>query len=227
MVQTLYELNFMSITLRLALAVLLGGVLGLERGLKNRPAGIRTYILVCLGASLVMMTGQFAFEVWNVSDPVRMGAQVVSGIGFLGAGTIIVTGRHQLRGLTTAAGIWCSACCGLAVGIGFYAGALAAGLVSLLVLTLLERLDRLLRHRARVLDIFMEFDPNARFSDFTAHAKQHHIDISGIQMQRGGAGANQVCNITFAAGLQGHMSHSDALDTLAQMPGVLYLEELR
>ncbi len=223
---TLHELHFFTVALRLLLAVLLGGILGLERGLKNRPAGMRTYILVCLGAALVMMTGQFAFSVWEVSDPVRMGAQVVSGIGFLGAGTIIVTGRHQLRGLTTAAGIWCSACCGLAVGIGFYEGALVAGLVSLLVLTLLERLDRFLRNRARVLDVFIEFDQEMRFSEFVRFAQVHKIDISGIQMQRSATAGVSVTNITFVATLGGPMRHSEALNTLSQAPGVLYVEEL-
>ncbi len=222
----LHELNFASIALRLLVAILLGGILGLERGLKNRPAGMRTYILVCLGAALVMMTGQFAFEQWNVSDPVRMGAQVVSGIGFLGAGTIIVTGRQQLRGLTTAAGIWCSACCGLAIGIGFYAGALAAGLASLLVLTLLERLDRLLRHRSRVLDAFMEFDKEARFSDFVRFANEHNMDLSGIQIQRSSSSAATTINVTFTVTLSGHLRHSEALSTLFQAPGVLYMEEL-
>ncbi len=221
-----YELNLLSVALRLVLAILLGGILGFERGLKNRPAGMRTYILVCLGAALIMMTGQFAFELWDVSDPVRMGAQVVSGIGFLGAGTIIVTGKQQLRGLTTAAGIWCSACCGLAVGIGFYSGALATGLLSLLVLTLLERLDRMLRHRSRVMDIFMEFDLNMQFSEFSKFVNQHEIEISGLMIQQFSSTLSTARSITFTATLPGHIRHNDVLELFSQAPGVLYIEEL-
>ena len=117
--QMLREVNLLSILLRLAIAVLIGGLLGTERGLKNRPAGMRTYILVCMGSAIVMMTNQYAFQIWNISDPVRMGAQVVSGIGFLGAGTIL-KGRkaHRVQGLTTAAGIWLTAAIGVAAGLG-------------------------------------------------------------------------------------------------------------
>lgn len=114
------ELTMLSVVLRPLVAILLGGVIGLERGLKNRAAGFRTYMLVCLGACIVMLTNQYIYQLLGTGDPVRMGAQVISGIGFLGAGTIIVTSRSQIKGLTTAAGLWCSACVGLAVGIGFY-----------------------------------------------------------------------------------------------------------
>ena len=102
----LREINLASVCLRIVLSLIIGGILGLERGRKNRPAGFRTYILVCLGSTLVMMTNQYVYQVFGTSDPTRMGAQVVSGISFLGAGTIIVTGRQQIKGITTAAGMW-------------------------------------------------------------------------------------------------------------------------
>src|SRR5690554_4598709 len=101
-----------------------GGILGLDREFKNRPAGLRTFMLVCIASTLVMITNQYVLEVYshlNI-DPTRMGAQVISGIGFLGVGTIIVTRRNHVKGLTTAAGLWASACIGLAIGIGFYSG---------------------------------------------------------------------------------------------------------
>ena len=124
----LYNVNIYSITLRLGLAVLFGGIIGLERGANKHQAGIRTHILVCVGAALAMLTNQYIFEsITTVTDPTRMGAQVISGIGFLGAGMILVTSRNKVKGLTTAAGLWASACAGLALGIGFYAGALIAG----------------------------------------------------------------------------------------------------
>ena len=105
----LREVTLLAVVLRIFLSVLIGGLIGLERGLKNRPAGLRTYMVVCLGACLVMLTNQYVCQVFGTGDPVRMGAQVVSGIGFLGAGTIIVTKRNQIKGLTTAAGLWASA----------------------------------------------------------------------------------------------------------------------
>ena len=103
------ELNSVSIIARLCLAVLCGGIIGVERGRKGRPAGFRTHILVCLGSALAMMTNAYLIEYYGGGDPARLGAQVISGIGFLGAGTIIVTGRQQVKGLTTAAGLWASA----------------------------------------------------------------------------------------------------------------------
>ena len=127
-----FSLEFLNIEwwrllFRLMLAVACGGVLGLEREVNRHPAGLRTHIIVCLGATLVMITGQgltiSAVAAGISSDPARLGAQVISGIGFLGAGTIIVTGKRHIRGLTTAAGLWASACIGLAIGTGFYEAA--------------------------------------------------------------------------------------------------------
>ena len=120
------ELTVTEIILRVLISVAIGGLIGLERGMKNRPAGLRTYMLVCVGACVVMLTNQYTYQVYQVGDPVRMGAQVISGIGFLGAGTIIVTSRNQIKGLTTAAGLWTAGGIGLAIGIGLYEVAIAA-----------------------------------------------------------------------------------------------------
>lgn len=116
------ELNMQSIILRLVICTICGGAVGIEREWRHRTAGFKTHILVCLGAAVCMMTGQYVREYMKISgvDPTRIGAQVISGIGFLGVGTIIVTKNAKVKGLTTAAGLWVSACIGLAVGIGFY-----------------------------------------------------------------------------------------------------------
>ena len=127
MIAMLSDVNLFSTVMRLGLALLLGGVLGIERGRRRRPAGLRTYMIVCMASALVMLTGHFLFETFHTGDPSRLGAQVISGIGFLGAGTIIITSK-QVKGLTTAAGLWASACLGLAVGAGFYAGAITCGI---------------------------------------------------------------------------------------------------
>ena len=124
--------NVLWITLlRLAVAMFCGGAIGLERGKKRRPAGFRTHMLVCIGATLAMLVSQYLSMMettfWAAlvspnapkTDLSRLGAQVINGIGFLGAGTIIVTGRQEVKGLTTAAGLWASACMGLAIGAGF------------------------------------------------------------------------------------------------------------
>ena len=122
----LRELNMASILVRLLMAMLVGGLIGMERGRKRRAAGFRTYMLVCVGAALTMLLGQYQSVILELSGTVaradvsRYGAQVINGIGFLGAGTIMLTGRKEVKGLTTAAGLWACACMGLAIGSGFY-----------------------------------------------------------------------------------------------------------
>jgi putative Mg2+ transporter-C (MgtC) family protein len=145
------ELTVTEIILRVLISVVIGGLIGLERGMKNRPAGLRTYMLVCVGACVVMLTNQYTYQVYQVGDPVRMGAQVISGIGFLGAGTIIVTSRNQIKGLTTAAGLWTAGGIGLAIGIGLYEVAIAASAAVFIILTVLHQLDFRVRKKAHIL----------------------------------------------------------------------------
>lgn len=155
---SLRELTLLSIFVRFALAVLLGGVIGMERGKKRHPAGLRTHLAVCIGSASVMMVSQYIFNTMNGVDPGRLGSQVISGIGFLGVGTIVVTGRNQVKGLTTAAGLWASACMGLAIGIGFYEGAVIMCLFLYLVLEVIERLDAEYVKHSNKCQIFVEYD---------------------------------------------------------------------
>ena len=128
----LRQFNAASVFFRMTMAVICGGIIGMDREHKHRPAGFRTYMLVCMGAALTMLLGQYEdmmlhtqwASAWGTvgqsTDVSRMGAQVINGIGFLGTGTILVTGQQEVKGLTTAAGLWSSACMGLAIGAGFY-----------------------------------------------------------------------------------------------------------
>ncbi len=130
---------------RLALALALSGLIGLEREVSGRAAGFRTHILVSVGSALFMLTGLHLFEVYNgitPMDPSRVAAQVVSGIGFLGAGTIIQI-RDSVRGLTTAASLWAASGIGLAVGSGFYVGAITTTVIVLIVLFLFSRVEQM------------------------------------------------------------------------------------
>ena len=132
-----------------------GGLIGLERSRKNRPAGFRTYMIVCLSAALVIMTNQFIYNNFGGNDPARLGAQVISGIGFLGAGTIIVTSRSQVKGLTSAAGLWASACLGVAIGIGFYSGALIVAFVVFVIITYFKKIDYMLTTTSKIFSIIL------------------------------------------------------------------------
>lgn len=128
--------------IKLFLAILFSGLIGFEREHSHRPAGFRTHILVAVGATLVMMTAKFVFNEYQgltSFDPTRLGAQVISGIGFLGAGTILREG-FSVKGLTTAASLWAVSCIGLAVGSGYYIGALVTTVAIYITLNTLKRI---------------------------------------------------------------------------------------
>ena len=219
------ELTLTSAAIRILLAIVLGGIIGIDRGMKNRPAGLRTYMLVCLGSCIVMLTSQYIYQAFNTGDPGRMGAQVVSGIGFLGAGTIIVTARNQIKGLTTAAGLWASACVGLAIGIGLYEVAILGGISVIVVLTVLHKLDYRMRNATRVVDVYVELKKKAKLIDFLHKVRNTGVEVSNIQMEHDIGTEN---NITFVVTLKGqkHCSHQQMLENLQNMDEVLYAEEL-
>ena len=149
--------NPISSLVRLLLAALCGGLVGMERGRHGRAAGLRTHSLVCLGAALAAQVGLFVTDTLGyASDPLRVGAQVISGIGFLGVGTILVKGRFQVTGLTTAAGLWATAAIGLASGIGYYEGVLICTLLTIITVTLLSRVEARLNRRHRRFGIYVE-----------------------------------------------------------------------
>ena len=138
---SLRDLNVLSVCVRLLLAMAFGGTIGFERGIRQRAAGLRTHMLLCVGAASTMLVSQYIYASYGVGDPARLSAQVISGIGFLGAGTIIVTRRNQIKGLTTAATLWATACMGLAVGVGFYECALAIYVILIFILLLVNVVD--------------------------------------------------------------------------------------
>lgn len=225
-IDSLRELNVYTICFRVILSLFIGGCLGLERGKKNRAAGFRTYMLVCLGANLVMMTNLYVFQTFHTSDPVRMGAQVVSGIGFLGAGTIIVTGRHQIKGVTTAAGLWTAACCGLAIGIGFYEGAIICGATVLLIMAPMNYLEEQFRKRTKISEFYVEFGGKRPFSSFLSDLRANGIEITDIQVSK-----NKLAkDVTFAAVITvkslSKRYHSEIVQIISETEGVLFVEEL-
>ena len=222
----LRELNMVTICLRIMLSLAIGGILGFERGKKNRPAGFRTYMLVCLGASLVMMTNQYIYQTFGTSDPARMGAQVISGIGFLGAGTIIVTGRQQIRGITTAAGMWTSACCGLAIGIGFYEGAIIGGILIFLIMEFLEKMDAVIRNNSDSVDVYMEFDGRKTFGSFLAAAREMDFDVYNIQINKNKYSKNRELNVMLTLQSKKKRTQEEILNLINGIDGVSFVEKM-
>lgn len=157
----LREFNIISVIVRIILATILGGAIGMERVYHGRAAGLRTHMLVCLGSAMTVMVGLYTVEYlgYTQSDPLRVAAQVISGIGFLGVGMILVKGRFEIIGLTTAAGLWATAAMGIAIGAGFYEGALICTVVILFSTAALNRYEqKMLDHRNHKYSIYVELD---------------------------------------------------------------------
>ena len=220
------EVTYLAVVLRIFVAILAGGLLGLERGMKNRPAGMRTYMLVCMGSCLIMLTNQYIFQTYGSGDPVRLGAQVVSGIGFLGAGTIVVTRRNQIKGLTTAAGLWASAGIGLALGIGFYEASVIGSVAIFTVITLLQRMDNNLHRKSKQLEAYIELSDQITLGDFLRTVRDSGIEIYNVQREQGGD--NEGKNRAYVATLKTkkRSNHEQILEQVADIPGVAYMEEL-
>ena len=223
----LREITYWAVALRILTAVILGGAMGWERGLKNRAAGLRTYMLVCVGSCLIMLTNQYIFQTnGHAGDPVRMGAQVVSGIGFLGAGTIIVTRRHQIKGLTTAAGLWASAGVGLAIGIGFYEAAVVGVAAVLVIMTIMQKMDNKMHRSAKSLDIYFELSTDSSLGDFLRQIRQQGIEICDLQKEIGADVESGTRAYTANIELQRRVPLADILKLLLTMEGVSYVEAI-
>ena len=222
----LREVTMSAIFIRIMTAMALGGIIGMERGIKNRPADLRTYTLVCIGSCVVMLVNQYSYQATGTGDPVRMGAQVVSGIGFLGAGTIIVTAHNRIKGLTTAAGLWASACVGLAVGIGLYEVALVSGASIFLVLTLLHRSELGLRRRSNVVEFYVELDPHVPLGSFLRSAKSCGLELNGILKEYdSGYGEDSLAFMVTIRGKK-NLHRDEIIQTVRQFEGIRHLEPL-
>lgn len=173
------DATYMELTIRLTLALLLGGAIGIEREYRAKEAGFRTHFLVALGSALFCLVSQFGFGV-DLKDSSRVAAQVVSGIGFLGAGTIIFQ-KNVVRGLTTAAGLWVTAAIGLACGTGMY---LAAMLTTAMVLLGLEVLNYWIPQLG-LSTIELSFSAPSRESvkEFITRIKQDGMEVHSYELK--------------------------------------------
>ena len=221
-----HEITLLSVAARILTAIIVGGLIGLERGLKNRPAGLRTYMLVSVGACLIMLTNQYIFQATGTGDPMRLGAQVVSGIGFLGAGTIIVTKHNQIKGLTTAAGLWASAGVGLAVGVGFYEAALITTVCIYTILAVLQRWEHRVHKKVRVLDVYVELLKTTPLSALTQTIRNMDLEIDSIQFDSEGFPDSHTRGIIICLKSQKREDHWMLQEKIRKIEGVSYLEVL-
>ena len=225
------KLTFFDVALRLLLACVCGGIIGINRGLKNRPAGIRTHTIICMGSSLTMILGIY-FSVmlgkWDINataDVSRIGAQVISGIGFIGVGTIMVTGKQKIKGLTTAAGLWASACMGLAIGAGFYLAAIIGCVFILVTVVLFSRLEHVMFAKARNVNLYVEFEHIDCVSQIIAALNQNSVTVYDIDISKATSDDPSDRGV-FSLRLPKKMSHDEVITIVAEQDKVRSVEEL-
>lgn len=222
----LREPNLTSALFRLTLATVCGGLIGIERIRKRRPAGFRTHTLVCIGSALTMIISQYLWSIGQTTDLSRLGAQVINGIGFLGAGTIIVTGRQQVKGLTTAAGLWASACMGLAIGAGFYFGALIGCILIILTTTLLSYFEGRIMSTARNMNIYVEFTSTNDIGSIIEALKKMDVRIFDVEITKIRASDGLFPSAIFSIRLPRKLKHADVMAGMSGVGGVQSVEEL-
>ena len=224
---SLRDINVLSVSVRMLLAVICGGVIGIEREFKRRPAGFRTHILICLGAAMTTLTSQFLYlNMHYYTDMARLGAQVVAGMGFIGAGTIIVTRRQRVKGLTTAAGLWTAAIVGLALGGGFYEGGIAATGLILLAELLFSKLEYRMLDNAPEVNLFMEYSGKPCLEKVLKLYRERELKVINMEITRSTESETHNACAIFTLRLNRRCGVERLLTEMNAVPGVVSVEEL-
>lgn len=216
-------LNSASVCIRLLLAMMLGGILGFEREQYNRAAGFRTFIVVCVGATLATMTGIFMFKEGFSTEASRMPAQIISGMGFLGAGTILVTRKSRVKGLTTAAGLWTVACIGIAVGSGFYSGAVLGTIMIMLVLEVLKVLEPNIKRKTEEYQIYVETSNPTIVRHIIKIAREMSVSASDYELATVNDGGEKQIAVIFTAKFN-NSKPDEFVESINKIENVKYVE---
>ena len=218
--------GIIGVFIRFCFALICGGLIGLEREYKRRGAGFRTHTLICIGATITTLTGLFLYNQGLTTDPMRIGAQVISGMGFIGAGTIIVTARRQVKGLTTAAGLWTSAVIGLAIGAGYYEAALIGVLLVLIAEVALVRFEHFIISTAKLMNVYIEFEYPQVMDNILSHFSDQATTITDIEFNKSNTSSGEKCNVVFTIRFNRRQPHDNIMAQISSIPGVITVEEL-
>ncbi len=234
----LRQLNIESMMLRIVLAMLAGGIVGFEREKKGQAAGFRTYMLVAIGAAITMIVSQYFDLMLNTAwaadqkavgtrtDIVRLGAQVINGIGFLGTGTILVTSRSEVKGLTTASGLWASACMGLAAGAGFYEGTLIGFFFIILCINVLPFIEKAILPRSKNMNIYLEMDSIQNIGEVVNKVKAEGIALYDVEINRNKSEGEKDLSALLSLHLPKRRDHNEVLAMLATLDGIITIDEV-
>lgn len=223
----LREITLLSVAVRMLLAVICGGIIGVEREFKRRPAGFRTHILICLGAAMTTLTSQYLYLcLGQYTDMARLGAQVVAGIGFIGAGTIIVTRRQRVKGLTTAAGLWAAAIIGLTLGGGFYEGGLFATALILLAELLFSRLEHQMLKNAPELNLYVEHTDKSCVENLLKLFRESELKVLNMGIIRSDRSEKHNACAIFTLRLKKGTNQEELMDQVRSAAGVVSVRQL-
>ena len=211
-IDAMAEWNSVAICGRLALAILTGTVIGIDRGLKRRGAGIKTHALVCLGSALVMLTSEYmSMNFEQKADLSRLGAQVISGVG--------------VRGLTTAAGLWACACVGLAIGIGFVEGAVYTLVFIVVVLRLLNKIDIFLQKHAKVFDLYLELENGKSIGLFLQEMRSRNVKTETVETTKNKL-PGKFSSLVVTLEVNHYNMRPELIDEIRNFDYVHYVEEM-
>lgn len=222
------EMSLIGIASRMILAVVCGGLIGIEREFKRRTAGFRTHILICMGAAITTLTSQYmVLELNMFTDMARLGAQVIAGMGFIGAGTIIVTNNKRVKGLTTAAGMWTAAIIGLTCGAGYAEAAIAATLAVLIAEIVLIKLEYRFAKKIRDVNLYIEYSNANCIESIIRMLKERKVKMNGLEISRvpGNGEEHYYCAII---NVQANREKIDTeiIESITSIEGVVNIEEL-
>lgn len=227
MLDPLRTINIYSVALRMILACICGGIIGIEREYKRRPAGFRTHILICLGASMTTLTSQYLSLILNyTTDISRLGAQVISGIGFIGAGTIIVTKCQRVKGLTTASGLWTVAVVGLALGAGFYEGAVYASAGIFLAESIFTRVGYYIQKYSPEINVYMEYASRKCLKPVLQLFQMKEIKVLDMEVAKESDNGEHNFYAMFALRINRDCTESQLTEQLMKIEGVNMVEKL-
>lgn len=225
-----YSFNEISIVARLVLAAICGGFIGIERETKRRAAGFRTHILTAMGAAMTTLVGQYLLTLEAstaenfVADPLRLGAQVISGMGFIGAGAIIVTRRKQVKGLTTAAGLWTTAIIGLAAGAGCYLEVVFSTAMIILAEMIFSKAEYYLMSNPRIVNVYVDFVDKAALYKINDRINQQKIEILDAEITK--SSEDEGISVIFTLKFPRKTDHESILNEIAHLESVRMVEEL-
>lgn len=215
----LSEMSVVTVIFRLFLSTILGGIIGFERGKHGRAAGFRTHIILCVGAALTALVGVYCYEeLGYTSDPMRIPAQVVSGIGFLGAGAIILKNKMTITGLTTAAGMWTTAVIGIATGAGFYTGAVTGAVLLFCTTTFFTMFEKA---RKSIVNIYVEINDAKKTNSVIEDLYSVCSGISDIQIHSPKAKINGAVALVVVVDTD-HTNAKDILYKIQNVDGVIF-----